>query len=374
MNILILNWRDIGNEKAGGAEVVTHEYAKRWVEKGHRVTLFTASYKNAPPREFLDGVEIIRRGGPHTVHVHAFWHYLTRFKSEYDIVIDQVHGIPFLTPLYVKNKRIVAFIHEVAGEIWHHMYPFPLDWIGIMSEILYFRFYRHVRFVAVSPSTADELVQKGISRSQIDVVFNGVSSKPLNKSPSKESDPTLVFVGRLCEMKGIEDALDAFFLVLKSLPSANLWIVGTGRERYVQSLEQKVKDLNLENRVRFWGFVSEQRKIEFLRSAHLLVHPSVKEGWGLVVIEANTQGTPAVGYNVSGLRDSVQDGKTGLLVESHNTVSLAEAIIKVLRDDGLRDSLSSNALEWSRQFNWDKAAEVFLATIENAVAISQEVT
>jgi glycosyltransferase involved in cell wall biosynthesis len=362
----MLNWRDIRNRKAGGAAIVTHEYAKRWVKKGHSVTLFTASFKGASSQEVLDGVRIIRQGGPYTVHLCAFWCYLTRLQGQYDVVIDQIHGIPFFTPLYVTNRHIIAFIHEVAGEIWHYMYPFPFNWIGIMAESLYFRFYRRVQFVTDAQSTKDDLVRKGIKRSQVTVVFPGVSASPLDQLPLKESEPTIIFVGRLCQMKGIEEALSAFSLVLASLPMAKLWVVGTGDEQYVQALRGKVQDLSLENKVRFLGFVSEQRKLGLLRRAHLLVHPSVKEGWGLVVIEANTRGTPAVGYRVSGLRDSIQDGKTGLLVEAHNAVSLAEAMIKVLRDDDHRDYLSSNALEWSRQFSWDEAAGKFLTIIEEA--------
>jgi glycosyltransferase involved in cell wall biosynthesis len=367
MNILILNWRDIKNPKAGGAEVVTHEYAKRWASQGHRITLFTAGYACAPEQEILDGVEIIRRGGPYTVHLLACWSYLTKLKNCYDVIIDQVHGIPFFTPLYIRDARIIVFIHEVAGEIWNYMYPFPLGNLGMMVEKFIFRYYRDVRFVTPATSTHVDLAKMGIRRSLMSAVPNGNSIQALAVPLPKEKIPTIIFVGRLCKMKGIEEALMAFSLVNESLPEAKLWIVGTGDNQYVQKLKQKTSELALCGQVTFFGFVSQTQKFDLMRRAHLLVHTSVKEGWGLVVIEANTQGTPTVGYRVPGLVDTVQDGQTGVLVPPHDTVTLANAILKVLKEENLRNTLSSNAVEWSKKFDWDESARQFWRIIEETL-------
>src|SRR3989344_2724176 len=112
MKVLILNWRDIKNPQSGGAEILTHEIAKRLVKKGNSVTLFCSKYPGAKEREVLDGVEIIRQGYPDarlllsSVHYKAFKFYRSKMMGKVDLVVDEIHGVPFFTPLYVKEKKI----------------------------------------------------------------------------------------------------------------------------------------------------------------------------------------------------------------------------------------------------------------------------
>src|SRR5579859_7769723 len=140
MNILILNWRDPKNPHAGGAELVTHEHAKAWVKKGNTVTWFTSLYPDAIQEEILDGVQIIRKGSSFTTYLLAPFYYLSH-KKPFDVVVDEIHGIPFFTPLYVRKAKI-AFIHEVAAEIWDYMYAFPINTLGKLLEPIYFTLYR----------------------------------------------------------------------------------------------------------------------------------------------------------------------------------------------------------------------------------------
>jgi glycosyltransferase involved in cell wall biosynthesis len=120
--------------------------------------------------------------------------------------------------------------------------------------------------------------------------------------------------------------------------------------------------------VKFLGGLSNEERRRLLTRAWVLVNPSVREGFGLNVLEANALGTPCVAYNVAGLRDSVIDGKTGLLVkENGDAEKLAEAIIKVLKDEEFRRTLSVNALEYSKNFSWDKTAEGFLKVVESVL-------
>ena len=129
LKIVIFSWRGPGHPNLGGAEIVTHEHAKVWVKAGHKVTLFTSFFPGAREREIIDGVEIIRRGkGLIGVHLEA-WKWYRNLEDKPDIVFDHFHGIPFFTPLYVREKK-VAFIHEVAKEVWFlsHL-PFPKNLI-----------------------------------------------------------------------------------------------------------------------------------------------------------------------------------------------------------------------------------------------------
>ena len=360
----MLNWRDIRNPAAGGAEVATHELMRRWVAWGHQCTLFSASFPGAPAEERADGVRIVRQGGPYTVRLLAWRRYLSDPRLQADVVIDQCHGLPFWTPLYVRGPK-VAYIHEVAGEIWRLMTPFPLSHIGPHLEAWSLRLYRDVPFITVSPSTRDDLEAHGLRH--VLVIPNGLSCPVPTQMPEKETDLTVLFVGRLIKMKGIEDALDAFAQVAAAVPTARLWVVGSGHPRYEASLRGRTRSLGMEGKVTFWGRLAEEEKLRLMGRAHVLIHPSVKEGWGLVVLEANAQGTPAVGYAVAGLRDSIRHGETGFLTPPRQPVALAEAIVALWRDPARREAMGRAALAWASTFRWDDSARAWCEVLEQAM-------
>ncbi|MEK7119553.1 MAG: glycosyltransferase family 4 protein, partial [Patescibacteria group bacterium] len=187
MKILILNWRDIKHPKSGGAEIVTLEHAKSWVKAGHTVIWFTAGFNNARSEEFISGVNIVRWAGPLTVYLAAPIYYLLH-RKEFDIVVDEIHGVPFFTPLYVQVP-IVAFIHEVAGDIWDSMYPFPINIVGRAMELLYLRLYRHIPFWADAQATIRDLVRHGVPAAQCTAIPCPPLSRVIFKLPQKEHEP-----------------------------------------------------------------------------------------------------------------------------------------------------------------------------------------
>ncbi|WP_281033862.1 glycosyltransferase family 4 protein [Methanocaldococcus vulcanius] len=178
----------------------------------------------------------------------------------------------------------------------------------------------------------------------------------------------MCFVSRLTPMKRVEHAIKAIYYVKKEIPDVKLWILGSPKkESYLKKLKNLVNKLGLNDNVKFFGYVSFEKRNEIIKKSQVLVITSVKEGWGLNVIEANALGTPAVGYRVSGLVDSIKDGHNGLLVEEGNIEALAETLIDLLRDDNVRKKLSENAIEWAKQFSWDKSAEEFERFLEMVV-------
>lgn len=362
MNILILNWRDIKNPKSGGAEIVTLEHAKGWVEKGHKVTWFTSRFESSPKKEILNGVSIVRRGNYLTVYFFAPLFYLFS-HNKFDLVIDEIHGIPFFTPLYVRRSKI-AFIHEVAREIWDYMFPFPVNKIGKFIEPLYFRIYKNVRFWTDADSTSEDLERYKIKKNNITVINCPIENEVLLTLPKKEKTPTFIFVSRVVKMKGIEDVVSAFFYILRKMPDATLWIVGDGDQEYVESLRERMRKYSISPKVEFFGKVSEKKKLQLLSKATLLLHASVKEGWGIVVIEAASQATPAVVYNVTGLKDSVKDGKTGIVLKQNSPKNMAEEAIKLIDDRKKYKTYQSNALSWAKSLTVDQAVRQSLKMIE----------
>lgn len=365
MNILILNWRDIKNPLSGGAEIFTHEMAKRWAKDGHEVTWFASYFRDAKQDEIIDKVHFIRRGNPdlrslfQSVHIKAYEYYKRHRK--YDVIIDEIHGMPFFTPLYVKEP-IIPVICEVAKNIWDSMFPFPWNIVGKASEKLSLQLYKQKHFLTISESTKEDLVSYGFSEKAISVLPMGINRISIRET-EKEKNPTAIFVARINKMKGVEDAIRAFHYVVKKYPTAILWIVGRGQEEYINILRKQIKEYGLQENVVFWNFISQEKKFELMSRAHVLISPSVREGFGLTIPEAGSVGTPSIVYNVQGLKELVDDAN-GIRLKENSPEELAKQLIHLFTDKKVYNTLRSGAIESSKQFNWDRTAETAMKVIE----------
>lgn len=366
MRILILNWRDIKNPMAGGAEVLTHELAKRWATQGHRVTLFTSSFWGALSKEIVDGVIIIRRGQWWSVHILAFFYYVFVLYKKIDVIVDEVHWFPFFFILYGR-KKVVLLVCEVANRLFFYLFPYPFALIGRAVEKFYLFLYRSVPMLAISPSTKHDLIGEGIDEAHITVLPMGLTVPKRIKHHPKDTTTTLLFVGRLHSLKGVVDVIEAFALIRHDLASAKLWIVGAGTASYVETLRRRIEQLKLTNYVQLLGYLQEKEKFERYQRAHLLVVPSFHEGWGLVVAEAASQGTPAVAYNTAGLRDVIVDGVTGVLVRSHTPGSLATAAVELLKNKKQYRQLQQAGMRRTKEMSWDKTATSALAVLQSTL-------
>lgn len=366
MNILILNWRDVRHPKSGGAELVTMEHAKGWAAAGHRVTWLTASYSGSKKESIVEGVHFVRRWGSHTVYLYTPFYLLANARL-IDVIVDEVHGFPFFSPLLIR-KPVVVFIHEIAGEIWDFMFPFPKNIIGKFLEHWYFRLYRHCLFWTDAPSTISELVERGIPRDQCTAIPCPIVKDEylVPKAQRKEKAPTYVFISRVVRMKGVEEIIKAFAFIGRSQETAKLWIIGSGETLYMKELRREMQEYGIEKQVEFFGAVSEKRKFELLSRAHVLLHASVKEGWGLVVLEAALVGTPSVVYNVGGLRDVVQNGKTGIVIANNSPQTMAEETIKLVGDAKRYHQYQKNGKLWVESLHWKDMVKKSLALLERA--------
>jgi glycosyltransferase involved in cell wall biosynthesis len=369
MKILIFSWRDIKNPQAGGAEVLTHEITKRWANQGHQVSLVASQFAKSKSRETVDGVTIFRparfdRYSPFlylTFLLKTTLFYRKNLKGQHDIIIDQVHGLPMLTPLYVREK-VILFPLEVARDIWRYEIPFPFWPIGWLLESVYLRYFRNRPFWAISPSTIKDLKARGIKR--ITLITPGLDFPPLESIPVKSKNPLIVSLGRLTPMKRIEQTLMAFALVLKKAPRAKLVIIGRGKAQYLKKLQKRTQDLKIQSNVKFTGFVSDKERKKWLSQAWVLVSTSLREGWGLIVIEAAACGTPSVVYRVPGLIDSVKNNQTGVICRQNSPEILANNLLRLFSDSKKRRALSSKALIHSRRFDWEKTAQDCLAALK----------
>jgi glycosyltransferase involved in cell wall biosynthesis len=349
MRFLMLNWRDPKNPKAGGAERVTEGYLAGLQKRGHEVYWFTNDFPGAPPEEVINGINIVRGGGRGQSVLKAIRWY--RRQKPFDLVMDQHHGIPWLAPWWSKTN-CVAYVHEVLGPIWAAFYAWPLSMFGRWQERWIHGLYRNVPFWTGSESTKRALHRHGVR--DVTVIHYGINLKPLTEFQPKNIAPPLrlIAVSRLAPNKRIDHAIEATRLLLARGIDTQLTIVGSGEEA------PKLKDLasrsGLAGKVFFAGPLSEQDKDEHLRRSHLLVHTSLREGWGLNVLEANAMGTPAIVYPVDGLVDAVIHDQTGIVTREETPASVAEGIAELLKTPEKYNPFRTNACERTKSFHWDK--------------------
>lgn len=367
LNILIFNWRDLSHVWAGGAEVYIQELASRWVKDGNSVTIFCGNDAKSPRNEIIDGIQIVRRGGFYTVYAWAALYYILKFKRQYDVIVDSENGVPFFSPIF-STKPVVLLAHHVNQQIFLDHLPFPRAQLARFIEAKVMPFlYRNAPFVTVSESSKQELVKTHIAHeNQIQIVNPGIEAPIV--SHRKTAHPTVIYFGRLKPYKNIDIAIKAFAKILPKFPKAELYIAGEGDS--MDSLVRVAKKLKIGKNITFFGKVSEERKWKLLAQSWVAIQPSQVEGWGITVIEANAVGTPVIASNVNGLRDSIVNGKTGILVALRNVSETATALSKVLENKKLRTELSTHALEWSKKFSWNGSAQRFYAILKEITSDS----
>jgi glycosyltransferase involved in cell wall biosynthesis len=352
LRIIIFNWRDPLDPQAGGAERVTLKHAEYWVEVGHEVTWVSGVFPGAKAEELRGGIRYLRDGNSKTLFLRAWWIFWKKLHGEFDVIIDEVHGLPMFSPLWAPKKKIVVLIHEVAQEIWSEMFQFPVSTIGkFIEKYIFPMVYQATPFWVDCDSTKKDLVMLEIPEENVTVVPCAIDPIPEIKPQVRMKQLTCIFVARLVKMKGIEYAIETFSEIQKQEPAARLWIVGTGEPEYVESLKHKVKELQLQKQVKFLGKVSEVKKFELIAQAHILLHTSVREGFGLTILEANSQSTPAAVFDVAALRDLV-NAQNGIIVPFGDTSAMANQVLKVWNDQTRYRKLQKAAYTFSQHFRW----------------------
>lgn len=366
LRILWLNWRDLKHPLAGGAEVYTHEVARRLAARGHEIVLATSRPPGLPEREEVDGYTVIRRGGRLTVYPAArkTYHELKRQGWRPDIVIDEINTIPFMTPLYVKEP-IAALIHQLCRDCWRYaVHPLaqPIGWqLEKTLHHVYTRAARKGRLravITVSESTRQDLAQLGYPEHLIHIAYNGLDWEKYRDCPSlaRDKENLAVYVGRITPYKRLQDLLRAWRHVEQENPEARLAIAGRPDPKYLARLKQLAQRLGLKH-AEFRTNIPHEEKKQLLARARLLVYTSTREGWGQTILEAAACRTPAVAYNVPGLRDAVKHMQTGILVEPGDTEKLAEAIETLLAAETLQRRLADNAYKRAEKYTWEATAK-----------------
>ena len=373
MRILLTNWNDRENPHAGGAEIHVHELFGRIAGWGHDVHLIASGWPGAAPRAVVDGIQVQRVGGRHSFALQGRGAVRRALREPgegqgkpFDVVVEDINKVPLFLPLVTSLPFVAIVPHlfgttafaeasvPMAAAVWAAERPIP--WV-----------YRNAQFHAISESTRDDLVRRGIRSERVVVIHPGVDAGHYAPDPStpRASDPTFLYVGRLKRYKGVEFALRALADARRHRADLTLDVCGQGDDR--PRLERLAAQLGLGPAVRFAGFVSEAEKRRLLRRAWAVVFPSPKEGWGITNVEAAACGTPAVASDSDGLRESVRDGVTGYLVPHGDVSALANRMLALAGDPALVERLGRAARGFAEGLSWDAAARATLAHLERTI-------
>ena len=359
--VLFLNWRDLSNPAAGGAEAYAEQIARRFAAAGCHVTLFTSAYGRSSPYDWADQYLVVRQGGRFGVYAAAARH-LRRYRRHYDAVVDFQNGIPFFAPLWAPGTPVICVIHHVHQAQFGMYFPWPVSVVGRLLEgPVSRRVYRDGPLVAVSPSTRAEIRRQLGLRGPVHIVPNGIDP-PLPGRTPRAAAPAIAIVTRLVPHKQLHLLVQAIPALLSRWPDLRVDIAGEGPVR--AALQDDVRRLGLDGIVRLPGRVSEQAKSDLLSRAWLTVVPSLAEGWGLTVLEANAAGTPALAFDVPGLRDSVRNGLTGWLVApDQGLVTPLTRALEELADSRRQKAFADQCRRWASRFTWDSSAERLAAVL-----------
>jgi glycosyltransferase involved in cell wall biosynthesis len=364
LDVLILNWRDVTHPYGGGSEVYAEQVAAGLSRRGHHVTFLCAAHPGAPARTTTaDGVRIVRTGGRLSVYAAAAAAYRRGVLGRPDVIVDVQNGVPFFARAWA-GAPVVMLVHHVHREQWPVVMGPVQARIGWWVESrLATRVNRGLPYVTVSDVSRDELGELGVDLDDIRVVHNG-TPLPWAAPAAVSSTPRLVALGRLVPHKRIEMALRTTARLRDTHPGLHLDVVGHGW--WQDELLAAARALDVMDSVTFTGYVDEPAKDRLLGTAWVSLVPSLKEGWGLTVMEAAAHGTPSVAFrHAGGVAESVVDGVTGLLADDEE--GFVRAVDRLLADRQLRERLGRAAQERATEFTWDAAVSRWEATLYDAV-------
>lgn len=351
--IHVLAWRDLDDPEAGGSELHIHEVARRWAAAGIRVTMRTSHAPGRSEDTIRDGYRVIRRAGRYLVFPRAVLSELAGRHGPSDALVEIWNGVPFLSPVWHRGPRLVL-LHHMHADMFRMVLPPNLARFGeLIERRLAPPLYRRSQIATLSDSSREELLEgMRLPADRVAVVPPGIDPR-FRPDPSVERspEPLLVAVGRLVPVKRHHLLIEAVAEARRRIPGIRLRIIGEGYER--EDLEALVAELGAHDWVELPGRVDDDELVRSYQEAWAVVSSSSREGWGMTITEAAACGTPAVATDIAGHADAVDPDRTGLLCREGE---LADALVRILGDEGLRTRLGEGALERARALTWDATA------------------
>ncbi|BAW31338.1 MAG TPA: glycosyltransferase family 4 protein [Methanothermobacter sp.] len=354
----------------GGGERRYFEIGKRLVKRGWEVDVICMKIKGVKEKEDIKGLKVHHIGpvitDPPKRSLLNFLHFILAAISwilshDYDIIDAQTYAplLPAFIASRIKRTPMIATIHDVSS-------TFSDQWIqsskvAKLAEKILLKL-PYDKIVTVSNATKEALVKDyRIKPERIQVIYNGVDLSLIDSIKASRLPDTLIFVGRLAPHKHVDHLLKIVKELKKEIPNIKLKIIGDGIEK--NRLLKLVKDYKIQDRVTFYTNLKYADVIYHMKESSILVLPSTREGFGMVLAEANACNRPVIAYKSGGVVEVIKDGENGFLVEPLNIESLKEKIKILLSDEKSQQEFGEKGRKIvEEKFNWDKIIEEVMKT------------
>jgi glycosyltransferase involved in cell wall biosynthesis len=354
----------------GGVEALFDNLARKLTERGDEVTVLTSLVPGSKSYEVHERLKIHRVNVP-SRHMFAFaFPKAAKLAKEADVIHTTTYvatGTTWLARRLVKKPTVATF-HEIWGKLFFEMQNPVAAALNFSLEDVMCRLYRNDTLACPSEATKRAMIAKDMPEQNIHVVPSGINHDVFHTGvrPSVKWDgPTYLCYGRAGMSKGIEYLVEAVPEISRSVPGSKLVLMLSRKDRY-SNIVEKVKKMGLTDSVTFLPSRPNQEGVaQVIRSCDAVVMPSLSEGFGLNVVEAQACGVPVVASNTTSLPEVVRGG---LLVEPRNPAKLAEAVIKLLKDKALREKLGAEGAKYVKRYSWDNVTKGYLDLYEKALS------
>ncbi len=363
--ILFLTWKDIRHPHKWWAEKVMHQYMKRLVQKWYDITRFAYEFSWCKKNETIDGIKIIRK---FTLKSSFFLfpnYYRKHFAGKFDLIIDEAWGLPFLSPNYIKDTPIILFVHHIWEKERDFSFPWPINniWRRIYKSM--FKMYKNQQIITVSESSKQDLIKLWLPNKSINIIENTIDI--IDEKVNLKKEDKILFLWRLMPIKRVEDAIKAFDIFHKNNKSYSLTIIWNDQDKkYVAKLKKLVSKLWINSQVNFLWYLADEEFDTVLWSHKVMLVPSYKEWYWLIVVEWNSYWIPVIGYDVWGLKDSIKDGVNGILIKDGNRKAMWKKLDELINDKTWYDKMSKQSYKYVKSIpSWDNQTDKFEEIIDN---------
>jgi len=344
--------------------------SSKLINLGHKVTIITRGNLFKTRREFIDDICVIKPPFFPLYPFHIQFHglFLNRIFKKMGEEFDIVHIHSPLSPLISTSLPVIATIHTPMLIDTKKRTDETKDIRARIEQLMgrYISFHiemdlieRANKITTVAHSVAMELREYGLNSKDVEVIGNGVDEKIFTPIKNKVDEKYILYSGRLDYRKGLFDLIESSKIICPAHPEISFVITGKGI--LIDKLKRRVNESGLKNNFNFVGFVSREKLIQLYQQATIYVLPSHYEGLPTVLLEAMACGCPVVATSVSGNLDVLTQGHDGILVPPKSPDKIAEAVLKLLDDEKMRNTLGINARNTiENRFTWSIISKKFL--------------
>jgi len=271
--------------------------------------------------------------------------------------IVHIHGTHYPYSLIVgmvKNDySTVLTVHGIMGI--EYKFNRQLNFLGgLVSFFLEKYAFSKIRNIIVCSPPMKEILENK-TEAMISIIPNGIECSEIkNVVPLKLTQPSILFVGLLERIKGPDILIRSIPILKKKYPNIRLYMAGKGSQETI--LKELSRELDIEDNVKFLGYISGEKKYSYYTSADICAVPSRYESFGIVILESMACGTPVIASNVGNIPYLINNDEIGLKCKLGDVDDLAEKIIYLFQDTNLRNEMSLKTMQEAKKYSWDKIA------------------